>query len=457
MIQPYISQYHNWTILEPSAGSGNILDVISVNAGERRGWGFHTVPRKQVYAIEQEPELVYILQEKGYKVIGNDFLNFNNKYHFDLILMNPPFSSGDEHLLKAWEILETGHICCLLNAETILNQCTRTRELLGKIIEDNGTVEILGDVFRSAERRTGVNVAMIRLEKKSQSARFDFRFNNAKPVDITEEIKTGNELALNDKLGAYLRSYELTCSAFIDYIKAREQVKFYAGTFLIKNDLQNLITTAEKESGKTNQYNAFVDEIKRVAWFEILSKLDIEKYITNGVHKNFNSFKENQGNMELSRENIRQFILFLAQNRGTIMDTAIVDVFDIFTKFHKENRCHVEGWKTNDYWKVNRKVILPWYVEMSYSDHYNINHRKWDEFADIDKVMSYISGKPYESVLLLKDAITKVRIGDSGLHESEFFQFRCYKKGTLHITFKDEWLWAQFNQRACKGKNWLPE
>jgi hypothetical protein len=463
MVKPYASEMHKWAVLEPSAGKGDILDAIAENPKER--WNNpYKVPRKHVYAIEIEPELVYILQEKGYRVISNDFLTFENRYHFDLILMNPPFSNGDEHLLKAWEVLESGHICCLLNAETINNPCTRTRELLGKIIADNGAAEYLGDCFRTAERRTGVNVALVRLEKTSGKTRFDFGFAKGGRVDISGEIQAGNEIALNDKLGAYIRAYEKTCGSFIGYLKAREEVKLFAGSFLDKDNLQNLIATAEKEPGLTSQYNSFVDELKRHAWFEILAKLDIEKYLTNGIRQNFNSFKENQGAMELSRENIRQFIIFLAQNRGAIMDTAITDVFDTFTKFYEENRCHVEGWKTNSQWKVNRKVILPWYIEMSYSSHYSINHRKWDEFADIDKVMCYITGKQYPDyskrdesggIVLLKDAISRVRIGDSSLHESEFFSFRCYKKGTLHLYFRDEWLWAEFNQRACKGKNWL--
>jgi hypothetical protein len=30
-------------------------------------------------------------------------------------------------------------------------------------------------------------------------------------------------------------------------------------------------------------------------------------------------------------------------------------------------------------------------------------------------------------------------------------------KGTIHLEFKDEKLWAEFKMRACAGKNWLPE
>ena len=40
---------------------------------------------------------------------------------------------------------------------------------------------------------------------------------------------------------------------------------------------------------------------------------------------------------------------------------------------------------------------------------------------------------------------------------SQFFNCKIYRKGTLHITFKEESLWREFNIRATKGKAWLPE
>ncbi|PJC58181.1 MAG: hypothetical protein CO025_09935, partial [Ignavibacteria bacterium CG_4_9_14_0_2_um_filter_37_13] len=43
------------------------------------------------------------------------------------------------------------------------------------------------------------------------------------------------------------------------------------------------------------------------------------------------------------------------------------------------------------------------------------------------------------------------------LHFAEFFSMRCYKKGTLHLEFRDESLWHEFNMRACANKKWLPE
>lgn len=39
-----------------------------------------------------------------------------------------------------------------------------------------------------------------------------------------------------------------------------------------------------------------------------------------------------------------------------------------------------------------------------------------------------------------------------------FFRFKAFKKGTIHFEFKDEKVWAMFNQRIAKIKGFpLPE
>ena len=36
--------------------------------------------------------------------------------------------------------------------------------------------------------------------------------------------------------------------------------------------------------------------------------------------------------------------------------------------------------------------------------------------------------------------------------ESTYFKIRFFKKGTIHLTFKDRYLWQEFNYRAAKHK-----
>jgi len=469
--QEYWSDIASRTILEPSAGKGNILDFLNEKVG---------VKKNRLYSIEKDPELTYTIQGKGYKVIANDFLDYHGDYNFDFIIANPPFSNGVDHLLKMWEVLYKGDIVCLLNSETIRNPHTQKRKLLKQIIEDHGSYEEIGDCFSDAERTTGVEVCIVRLHKEAKD-RFSFDFGSESPdenpFDFNEEI-VGNEMAMNDVAGSLIRSYHKSKQAFVNYLKAREELSFFANHLLsdkkygVKGIFDVVSTALSEGKTKEERYNVFMDEFKLSAWKTILGKLNIEKYLTNSVNKTFQEFAQSTGSMDITKENIYELIMLIVQNRDKIMKDAVVDVFDIFTKFHKENRIHPEGWKTNESWIVGEKIILPYYVEMGYGGYYRENYSRYQEYSDIEKVMCYISGVNYDDVgramgkyeygtkdrdkefkaVSIRTAIERIPIGSQQWEESEFFYVRCFKKGTLHMKWKSEELRARFNQIACEGK-----
>ena len=473
MIRPY-NNLSDLTILEPSAGRGDILDYI-----KGRYDSYHRSDQPKMYCCEIDKDLQYQLQEKGHRIISEDFLHYYGDYYFDLILMNPPFSNGDEHLLKAWDILIEGDIVCLLNAETINNPFSERRQHLIKLIGKNGTIENLGQCFFTAERRTSVEVVLIRLHKKSNKNKFDFDLidaKNEKHFDLNENI-INNEIATLDIIGNMIIQYDKIKESYVNYLKAEEQLSFYSQGLFHDNKKATSFIPEEKSRNPKEKYNQFCDDSKDSIWRKVIDAMGMDRYMTNNVRENFSKFLKAQGAMDFTKENVRSLIKMLLLNGGTILDQAIVDVFDIFTRHHEENRYLIEGWKTNNKWKVNRKIILPYFVEGGFNGCYSTNGNRYNEYSDIERVMCYISGKKYEDFTTptkeypynakeyekiflrksLKQAIQQTRYGDSSLQDSEFFTFRCYKKGTLHIEFKDEWLWKEFNLRACKGKKWLAE
>lgn len=78
-------------VLEPSAGNGNIADLMP---------GCHV--------IEPAHSLREILELKGHHLVASDFLAFSSRY--DRIVMNPPFENGRdmEHVRHAYGLLERG-------------------------------------------------------------------------------------------------------------------------------------------------------------------------------------------------------------------------------------------------------------------------------------------------------------------------------------------------------------
>lgn len=75
---------HGDWILEPSAGCGNIVELI------RRDW-----PKAHVFAVEQNPAYELPLRSVTDHVFIGDFFDYS-KYsnkHFDICIANPPFGN----------------------------------------------------------------------------------------------------------------------------------------------------------------------------------------------------------------------------------------------------------------------------------------------------------------------------------------------------------------------------
>lgn len=469
------------TILEPSAGSGAILDFIVAEIERVERGSYERNKRRNLYACEIDPDLKATLHGKDYKVIADDFLRYQGDHQFDLIVLNPPFSCGDKHTVHAYEkVAPGGHVVALVNAETIRNPYTETRQLLAKLIADYGSSEDLGRVFERSERPTSVEVVMIRLQKPA-SVRDPLSFNFGRQSrqngpQLSEET-FADKLALNDVVGNMILGYEEAKAAFIQYAEAREKLRFFgAGVTGLHQDILEVAAEAigSRQRNPRASYNDFSDVLKQAAWREVMGKLNIQKYLTQDVRNDYETYGRHHGFLEFTKENVGELLTMIFENRASIMERAVESVFDIFTEYHAENRCYVEGWKTNSKYKVNRKIILPRWVRWDdwrlqsdlkrYGSTFRVSHSL--RYDDIDRVMCYLTGTEYTTCWTIEKALErhfhtvgKVYPGDSFADtlESEFFDLRFFKKGTLHLTFKDARLHQEFNLRACAGKQWLPE
>lgn len=87
-------------VLEPSAGHGNLADACML-AGA-----------KGVSVVEFDEDAFATLAEKQYIGIKADFLNVRPRNHFKRIVMNPPFTKGQDvkHIKRALQWLAPGGV-----------------------------------------------------------------------------------------------------------------------------------------------------------------------------------------------------------------------------------------------------------------------------------------------------------------------------------------------------------
>ena len=126
------------SILEPSAGKGDIVEALKKKEENHNKYYGRQNYQFDIDCIEINQNLQHILKGKSFRVVYNDFLTYETWKEYDLIILNPPFSNGCKHLLKALEMQKRngGAVVCLLNAETIKNPCTNERlDLKRKLTE----------------------------------------------------------------------------------------------------------------------------------------------------------------------------------------------------------------------------------------------------------------------------------------------------------------------------------
>lgn len=175
MLEDYQDKPLPKNILEPSAGKGDIIDYLNeVGKGT-----------SNFYCYEIVEELQNILKTKpNCQLLGDDFLNHQENIKFDLIIMNPPFDRGVEHVLNAWEILKDGgEIIALLNKHSYFNAYNSHRLKFRTLVDNFGSIEDLGTCFdnnRQVERTARVDVILVKITRRSDKYYQDLGINLAK-------------------------------------------------------------------------------------------------------------------------------------------------------------------------------------------------------------------------------------------------------------------------------------
>ena len=458
-------------VLEPSAGKGDIIEFLQDSTD---GYGYRRC--NKISAIEQDDELFATLLGKDINVIDRDFLTYSGGDIFDLIIMNPPFDNGDKHLMKAIDILYAGQIVCLLNAETIKNPCTRLREDLVKKLEAlDADIEYLQGAFQSAERKTDVEVALvyIRVEKDIEDDLLQGATDTIQDDTIELEESDDANIAIRNSIHNLELEYQIKKDTGLEMIR-----NFYThygkiGSF-IELRVKDESSDHNIQRAMQSQVNELYRNLRKHYWDKALDLPEVKERMTSKNRDRFYSQLRQHSHLEFSANNVRSFVINLIGSYEQTLIDAAVELFDDLTSkysWHREcdnNTLHFTTWKTNEAWKVAKKIIIPFSNGYSgaFFDSYNgkpkLDWQVRNRLNDIDKVLNYIAGHRY--YLSTADAIERhmehVNAGftpDEQPESAFFTKIYYYKKGTLHLTFKDEDILRKFNIIACKGKDWLPD
>ena len=453
------------TALEPSAGKGDLAECL-LSAIKKFSHGRNI----DLDCIEIDENLRYILNGKGFRVVHDDFLTFSTGKRYDLIIMNPPFSNGDEHLLKAISLMEHGgQIVCLLNAETLRNFHTNRRKLLNsKLCELDAKTVFLADEFKNAERKTGVDVAIVYIDIPAKKYKSEFFERMKKAEQRKYSFEEPTQLTQKDWIASLLETFKMETAAGVKLLEEHHAMRGYclpdrspyaAPIISIKicggGSLNNLDTLI----------NTYLERTRRKYWDNLLSRPEITEKLTSQMQSDYTAKIVELSHYDFTEYNIKQILIEINGQLSRGIGEEISALFEKLSAQHSwfpecdKNIHYFNGWATNKAHKINNKVILPINGFSAYSwgaknhiDEYPV----YSTLKDIEMTLNYLD-KGRTCPMDLADIIRcAARSGQTKNIECKYFFVTFYKKGTAHIKFKDQRIVDCLNIYAAQKRGWLP-
>lgn len=383
--------------------------------------------------------------------------------HVHLIIMNPPFSAQEKHILHAWDIAPQGcQIISLCNNTMLDNRYSRTRTQITELVQAYGKSENLGRCFDTAERKTNIEIGCVWMHKPGTGENeFEGYFDL---YDYEQEEVNGSGIVRYDFVQDIVSRYVEAVSMFDEVEAANKRINT-----AIKGVVEGFnISFGAKKSGRENDYKeidrqTFKKELQKAAWRKLFGLMKMDKYMTTGVMANINKFVEQQEAVPFTVRNVYLMVQMIAGTHSQRMDQVLVEAFEKICSFSYENSTAGEGWRTNTDFMIKSKFILPYMTRIGWSSELQLNYHKDRELDDIYKALCFLTGTNYDEIKpfywwvndynnSVKSPLNRLQFGQ--WYECGFFRFKGFKKGTMHFEFVDEDLWRKFNQRVAEIKGW---
>lgn len=466
------------SIMEPCAGKADLLEhlkrmVTQRQYRDRSEFHYNLINHFEdsCDCVEIDENLRGILKSKGYRVVGDDYLSFSTPKRSDLYLINPPFSSGVQFLEKAVNEISSvngGQVVCILNAETIRNPYTYERKALIKRLSAlDASIEYVKDAFRDAERKTGVEVAIVYVSIASSVRESEIfkQFQKAKE-ETHYEYEGAKAIVGGDWKERMVANYDMEARvgmALIDEYRAvtpyimNGNGKYSAPIIELKVNGHDLSKTS---------YTEYLEALRYKYWDKFFSQPEITGRLTGRMSDEYSRKIDQMKCYDFNKFNINLLLEEIYSHLTESLEETIEWLFNELSEKHSwypecESSIHYyTGWAHNKAHMIAYdKVILPIDGYSAYSSKTELDlYRLARTISDLEKALDFLqAGRPIFG-LSPEAAITQANNRCDKTADFKYFTGTFYKKGTCHLKWKEYAidLVKRLNIYVGRKRAWLP-
>ena len=188
--------------------------------------------------------------------------------------------------------------------------------------------------------------------------------------------------------------------------------------------------------------------LKQRAWRYIVDQTGMREVMTAKRVREFERQLESDEVPDITEDTVWQTLVSLRDNIGMLLDEAVEEIYEWLRPWNSM-------YKTNSEFRVGKKVVLEYCVDyQTWGDSWHVwfVHSKEGNIRSLDNVFSLLDGKgvvkyPGDLLTSIKDAIQR----KEWICQTEYFDVKWFKKGTMHITMRRMDLVDKLNAIAGSG------
>jgi Domain of unknown function (DUF4942) len=186
-------------------------------------------------------------------------------------------------------------------------------------------------------------------------------------------------------------------------------------------------------------------EMKRRAWRVLIDRMGIKNVMSIKERQQFEAQLEKGELPDIDEQAILDILSGLAGQAESFAQKAAKEVFDVL----RPHGPWGGQYKTNDAFRVGRKVILGYTVERGYGPgKFRVAYGHEQTLTAIDGIFHLLDGKG-----IMRDnkgpLIKAINESLTGKGETEYFTFKCFRNKNLHLTFKRLDLVKELNKQGA--------
>lgn len=207
-------------------------------------------------------------------------------------------------------------------------------------------------------------------------------------------------------------------------------------------------------SNNVGEVNALLRRMELQAWDQVLDKLGVKQVMSSSRLKKLEEVVDGRGDESLpplTAEAIVDVAIGMVGAVHEFLAEAIAEEYAWWKSSYDRQQNPKYSYRTNDgnVFKIGRKLIHGYMVRMGYGGTWDVHYEQVKHLRNLDSIMSMLDGKgPVKHHYGPLVAEIKTTRDTPGVGETEYFRFKCYGNGNLHLEFRREDLLAKFNRIA---------